>query len=113
MILPAPGRCYTSLVVVLLILCLSAPQVPWGSIEQRSSQSGCPDLASPASSSSQIVRATAKADKTFSGGGLSAPESPSFYLHAQDVETATTRPSDPPNLALNCPPLAPRPPPLA
>jgi hypothetical protein len=100
-------------VVVLLILCLSAPQLPSGSIELRSSQHGCSDLASPSSSSSQIVRAAATADKTFSGGCLAGPESPALHRSSQDAETATARPSDPPNLALDCPPLAPRPPPLA
>ena len=100
-------------IVLSLILCLSAPQLSWGSIELRSSQAGYSELASPGGSSSHIVRATAKADKTFSSGCLAASESAALHPPAHDVETAAARPSDPPNLALDCPPLAPRPPPLA
>jgi len=105
-------RCLPGLVLTL-ILCLSAPQLSSGSIELRSTQAGYSEFASPGSSSSHIVRATAKAEKTFSGGCVAGPESPSLHPPAQDVETTTARPSDPPNLALDCPPLAPRPPPLA
>jgi len=95
------------------MLCLAAPQLPSGSIELRLSQAGCSDLSSPGSSSSQIVRAAAKADKTFASAGLAAPESPTLHVPAQYVDAATAHPSDPPHLALDCPPLAPRPPPIA
>lgn len=100
-------------VVFSLIVCLSAPQVSWVAIELPSRQTGCSDLGSPASAASQFVRATAKAEKTFSGGCLAGPDGPSLHAPAHLVETATARPSDPPNLALDCPPLAPRPPPIA
>jgi len=99
--------------VLWLILCLSAPQLSWGATEVPSVQTSGADLGSPASSTFHIVRATAKADKIFSGGYLAAPENPARHTPAQDVATATARPSTPTSLALDCPPLAPRPPPLA
>jgi len=99
--------------VLSLILCLAAPQLSWGAIELPSLQTGGSDLGSPASSAFHIVRAAAKADKTFSSGGLATPETAALHPPAHEVEHAVARPSDPPNLALDCPPLAPRPPPLA
>jgi hypothetical protein len=100
-------------IVLWLVLCVSAPQLPWGSIELRASQSGCSDLAAPANSSSQLVRAIAKAEKSVSAGCVAPPESPSLHPSVDEVATTNARPPDPPSLALDCPPLAPRPPPLA
>jgi hypothetical protein len=100
--------------VFSLMLCLSGPQLSRAPIDISSPETGCAVvLGSPTSPAFHIVRAAAKADKTFSSGCLIAAEGASLHPPTQSSERSTARPSDPPNLVLDCPPLAPRPPPRA
>lgn len=70
-------------------------------------------LTSTTSAASQLVRDTAKAEKTFSGGWLTAPEPPAHHQEFEGSALVVHQTPQPPNLSLDCLPLAPRPPPLA
>jgi len=97
-----------------LVLCLSGPLLSPDPLDASTPDTGFSVvLSAPAPSATHLVRA--RADKTviFSSGCLAAPEYVSFHRPAESFIRAVTRPSDPPNLVLDCPPLAPRPPPSA
>lgn len=98
--------------VLATILCLAVPQLSWGAIELSSASSSSMSLGSP-SVASQIGRAIAKADKIFSFGGALAAGAPSLLLPSFSIEVIASGSPEPPNIDLDGPPLAPRPPPLS
>ena len=102
-------------VVLALILGVVAPPVPWTAPEpasQEQPQAGAPALASPTTSCAW-VRGSVKAEKTFSGDRLATidrqPRRPASEHAVVRIAPATQSSQ----LALDNPPLAPRPPPLA
>jgi hypothetical protein len=100
--------------VLALLVSVASPPVAWSAMADSSPKAGASvSLASTASAASQLVRDTAKAEKTFSGGWLTAPEAPAHHQEFEGSVLVVHQTSQPPNLSLDCPPLAPRPPPLA
>ena len=100
--------------VLALILSVASPPVAWSAMGDSLPRAGASaSLASTASAASQLVRDTTTAEKTFSGGWLSAPEAPVHHQEFAGSVVVVHQTSQPPNLSLDCPPLAPRPPPLA
>jgi hypothetical protein len=99
--------------VLATILALSLPQVSWSVSDVSSSGSGSMSMASSATIVTQIVRAVAKADKTFSVGSAIPHSAPSLLLPEFSLALITGLPPEPPNVDLEGPPLAPRPPPLS
>jgi hypothetical protein len=100
--------------VLVAILSFVTPQVStWGAIERSMSGSGAIFLSAPASGITQISRPIAKIDKTF--GGCWAITEDAALLHPSGAapELLTARIDEAPNVDLQGPPLAPRPPPLA
>ena len=79
--------------VLALLLSVASPPMAWSAMADSSPKPGASvSLASTASAASQLVRDTAKAEKTFSGGWLTAPEAPA---HHQEFEgSALGRPPD-------------------
>ena len=101
-------------VVLALVLSVASPPVAWSAMADAPLKSGAAvSLASTTSAASQLVRDTAKAEKTFSGGWLNAPETPAHHQAFEGSVLVVDQAAQPPNLSLDCPPLAPRPPPLA
>jgi hypothetical protein len=100
--------------VLALLLSVASPPVAWSAMADSSPKAGASvSLASTTSAASQLVRGTAKAEKSLSGGWLSAPEAPAFHQEFEGSVGVVHQTSQPPNLSLDCPPLTPRPPPLA
>ena len=100
--------------VLATILCLAAPPLSWGATVDASSPVGISmSMGSQAALRSQLVRAIAKADKTFGFGCALAAHTTSLLLPAVAVELVATLALEPPNLNLQGSPLAPRPPPLS
>lgn len=97
--------------VLATILCLSLPQVSWSAADVSSSNGGAMSMASSATIVTQIVRAVAKADKTFSVGCAIPNSAPSLLLPEFSLAVLSGLPPEPPNVDLEGPPLAPRPPP--
>ena len=97
--------------VLVAILSFATPQVSWGAIEQSLSSSGAIVLASPAASTAQLTRAVVKTDKTF--GACWAVTEAAALLRPSGLphDLAPGEIHESPNLDLDCPPLAPRPPP--
>lgn len=99
--------------VLALVLSVASPPVAWRAMADSSPKAGAPvSLASTTSAASQLVRDTANADKTFSGGWQAAAEAPVHHQEFEGSVLLVHQTSQPPNLSLDCPPLAPRPPPL-
>lgn len=98
--------------VLATILTLSLPQLSWSAIETSASSSGSMSMASSATIVTHIVRAVAKADKSFSVGCAIPHSAPSLLLPEFSLALMTGLPPEPPNVDLEGPPLAPRPPPL-
>jgi hypothetical protein len=98
--------------VLATILSLSLPQVSWSAFDVSSSSAGSMSMASSATIVTQIVRAVAKAEKTFSTGCAIPHSAPTLLLPEFSGAFNTGLPPDPPNVDLEGPPLAPRPPPL-
>ena len=99
--------------ILATILTLAAPPVTWvAAVDVSSPVASSMSIGSQAAFASHVVRAIAKSDKTFNFGCALAAEAPSLLLPAGSVELQTLAVPDPPNLDLQQPPLAPRPPPL-
>lgn len=99
--------------VLALVLGVASPPVAWSAMADSPLKSAASvSLASSPSAASQLVRDSAKADKTFSGGWLTPPESPAQHQAFEGSVLSAKQATPPPNLPLDCPPLAPRPPPL-
>ena len=97
--------------VLATILCFAVPQMSWGAIDISSASTSSMSLGSP-SVATQISRAIAKTDKTFGFGGALAADAPSLLLPVSSIDRLSSVPAEPPNVDLEGPPLAPRPPPL-
>ncbi len=99
--------------VLATILSFATPQVSWSAMALSREAPSSWSLSAPASSL-QIVRGVAaKTDKAF-GAGLALPaDRPALFAHFISIERSEVRASDPPNLDLDNPPLAPRPPPFS
>ena len=98
--------------VLAALLSFATPSVSWSAMELSRDSSGSISLATPFSGS-QIVRAApVKTDKVFGSGFAIAADRPPFFPHYVSIDSGGIRTSDPPNLDLNNPPLAPRPPPV-
>ena len=98
--------------VITLVLCLCAPQVPLGAGDLPvPDPAGSVAFGAAAPASSLLVRAAAKADKTFGGSALLAPPRITLHHPGDDAAKAGTCAGEPRNLSLDTPPLAPRPPP--
>ena len=99
--------------VLATILSFATPQVSWSSIALSREAASSWSLAAPGPGS-QLVRAVAsKTDKTCGAGLAIAADRPALVAHFISIECSEVRASDPPNLDLDNPPLAPRPPPLS
>lgn len=99
-------------VVLALIVGVIAPPVPWMAAPDAAPKAGVTALASPVSAACALVRSSAKAEKTFGGDWVAAPDRQPGHpasAHAIVRIAPTTQPS---HLDLDNPPLAPRPPPL-
>ena len=98
--------------VLATILSFAAPQVSWSAMALSREAPSSWSLSAPASSTQLVRGVTAKTDKTC-GSGLAVPaERPALFSYFIALECGAGRAADPPNLDLDNPPLAPRPPPL-
>lgn len=98
--------------VLATILCLAAPQVSLGAINLSSQGTGSMSMAAPSATTSQLIRAFAKAEKTFSLGYAIAQASAVVLAPIDYSRRITLADYEPPSLDPDQPPLAPRPPPL-
>lgn len=98
--------------VLATILCLAAPQVAWGAINLSSQGTSSMSMAAPSATTSQLIRAIAKAEKTFSYGHAIAHASSIVLAPADYTRSVVLADFEPPSLDPDQPPLAPRPPPL-
>jgi hypothetical protein len=98
--------------VLATILSFATPQVSWTAAALSRDASPSMSLAAPAASS-QLVRAVAKTDKTFSAGAAMAADRPALFPPIGSIDLVAAQTCDAPHLDLEGPPLAPRPPPLA
>lgn len=102
-----------TLFVLATILSLAAPPLSWSATVDASSPVGISmSMGSQAALGSQLVRAIAKADKSFGFGCALAAQTVSLLLPPVTVEYVAAFAPEPPNLNLQGSPLAPRPPPL-
>ena len=97
--------------VLVTILSFATPAGSW-SVQRELSPltTSAMTLAAPAAGS-QLVRAIAKADKTFGFGFAIASDVQPLFPPAYSTDGHSIGSIDPPNLDLSGPPLAPRPPP--
>lgn len=97
--------------VLVTILSFATPSISWSAANELSPLTASTmSLAAP-SSGSQLVRAFAKADKTFSAGLATPVASQPLFQPSYSTDGHSTGSPDLPNLDLSGPPLAPRPPP--
>jgi hypothetical protein len=99
--------------VLALLLSLATPPGQWLAGDNASShQGGAATMSAPAGALCQLVRDTGKSEKTFSGGWCAAIERASSPSLPVNPDRRRAHASPLPALALDCPPLAPRPPPF-
>ena len=98
--------------VLATILCLAAPPLTWGAIELSSPGTSSMSMAAPSTSTSQLIRAIAKAEKTFAFGYALAHASVIELVPPDDARHVAEVDDETPSPASDQPPLAPRPPPL-
>jgi hypothetical protein len=99
--------------VLALILSVAAPPSAWPlGVTAAPTSSADSAMASPAGALCQLVRDSAKAEKTFASGWFAAPQRvaamPPFTVGDRD----TPQPSHLHPIGFDAPPLTPRPPPL-
>lgn len=99
--------------VLAAILSLATPQVSWSAMALSREAPSSWSLAAPASATQLVRGVAAKTDKTCSSGLAVPAERPALFAHFVSLECGVVRAADPPNLDLDNPPLAPRPPPLS
>jgi hypothetical protein len=99
--------------VLALILSVAAPPAAWPTAG-NATPAGAADsaMASPAGALCQLVRDSAKAEKSFSNGWFAAPPRTATLLPPSDADDAFAHASQLHSLAIDSPPVAPRPPPL-
>jgi hypothetical protein len=98
--------------VLATILSLATPQVSWSAMALSREAPSSWSLAAPGAASQSVRAVVSKTDKTFGCGFAVPAERPALCAHFASVDCAAVRSSDPPNLDLDNPPLAPRPPPF-
>ena len=100
--------------VVALLLSLATPPGVWQTRPETTAGKGAAAAAmsSPAGAICQLVRDFAKADKTFSGGWLPAVDR-AGVPRVLDFDHPLAHASLLRAIAIDCPPLSPRPPPAA
>jgi len=99
--------------VLALLVSLAAPPGVWqAGVNASSQQDGAlSGMSAPSAGLCQLVRDCAKAEKTFSGGWSAAMERASSRPHPLVSEHPSPHASQLRAIAINSPPLAPRPPP--
>lgn len=99
-------------VLLALILSVGAPVAAWPTIGEASPAGvATAAMSTPAGAVSQLVRDSAKAEKTFSNGCFAAPPRTATLPELADADVALTHAAERHALAIDSPPLAPRPPP--
>jgi hypothetical protein len=101
--------------VLALLLSLVTPPGVWQTAPDSSAGKGAATAAmgSPAGAVCQLVRDFAKADKTFSSSWLPALDRASSFPLVVDFDHPIAHASLLHAIAIDCPPLSPRPPPVA
>ena len=98
--------------VLALILNVAAPPAAWPTLSNAAPVSAADSaMASPAGALCQLVRDSAKGEKTFSNGWFAAPPRAATVPVPSDTHDAVAHVSQLRFLAIDSPPLAPRPPP--
>jgi hypothetical protein len=100
-----------AIVVLAAILSLAAPQVSFASLEARTG-SAVVAIAAPGAAPAQALRAPLKTDKTFGGCWAATEDSALLHPSRSAHDVPLDRIEDAPNVDLQGPPLAPRPPPV-
>jgi hypothetical protein len=100
--------------VLALLLSLVTPPGVWPPGPESSSGKGAATAAmgSPAGAVCQLVRDCAKADKTFSSSWLPALDRAASFPLIVDFDRPIAHASLLHAIAIDCPPLSPRPPPV-
>lgn len=100
--------------VLALLLSVASPPGVWVAASDAATPGGAATAAmsSPAGAVCQLVRDFAKADKTFSGGWLPALHHTSAIPFAVDRDHPLAHASLLHAIAIDSPPLSPRPPPM-
>lgn len=94
------------------VLTLTTPSVAWSPIEVSAVAGASMSMAAPSPSASQILRAVAaKSDKIFSHSAAIITDARPLFPPTTSTCVYAIGHVDPPNLDLDSPPLAPRPPP--
>jgi hypothetical protein len=94
-----------------LIVCLVAPPITWGATGVPGADAGCSAVGTPGGA--QIVRETAKTNKTFSTSWLATAYAVVLHLSTPVINEHVRQNDTASSLSLDSPPLAPRPPPQA
>jgi len=105
-----------AVLVLATILSLALPPVAWGAsgrLDPSSAATSSMSLAAPATAASQIARAIVKTDNSFGLGCAIRPDIQALDLSADALALDAGHASESPNVDLEEPPLAPRPPPLS
>lgn len=103
-----------ALFVLATILSLTAPPLCWGArgtIDPASSASSSMSLAAAPIAATQVSRAIAKVDRLFGVSAAIAAAAPGLLLPEHSHDARVSHAPDAPNVDLEHPPLAPRPPP--
>src|SRR5262245_55010726 len=102
-----------AILVLATILSFATPQVSWTAAALSRDASPSISLTGPAASSQLIRGIVAKTDKGFSAGAAIAGDRPALFPPIGSFDGVVAGIPDAPNLDLEGPPLAPRPPPLS
>jgi hypothetical protein len=98
--------------VLAVILSFATPQVSWTAAALSRDASPSISLTAPGAPS-QLVRSIVKAEKTVGFGGAVLTEHVALFLPIGSIDSVSAQTCDAPQLDLEGPPLAPRPPPLS
>ena len=102
-----------AVVVLALLLSVSTPPGLWhANAEAASKGASTAAMGSPANALCQLVRDCAKAEKTFSSGWFAAVDRTSGIQLGDSVDLPLWFAPPLHAIAIDCPPLAPRPPPV-
>jgi hypothetical protein len=104
-------RMRAAFVLALILNVAAPPDWPVGGTATPTSAADSA-MASPAGALCQLVRDSAKAEKTFSNGWFAAATHTATLPAPSDADDAFVHASQLRSLAIDSPPLAPRPPPL-
>lgn len=97
--------------VLAAILSLAAPQVSFASLEARTG-SAVVAMGAPGAGPAQSLRAPVKTDKTFGGCWAITEDSALLHPSGSTHDVVLDLIDEAPNVDLQGPPLAPRPPPV-